>query len=366
MDSWIWSMVSMVFYIISLIFVPILIIGAFLRRRRRHGRELDESNWYLQLSLSPKDAMSQWFLILGGLALANMIYAINNNFGSPLSWRLVLLAAILIFGALAYWGKSVYAAAIGVIGFLVWWAAQTAFWQPPEGIYVWGLAVPIGLMWLAILLYVAGFWQMGKSAWKRFGVAWVSIGLILVNFLLFVFSTRSGLLVLEEMIGGDRIFDAWQNVISLFVIAVMVAMALLYGCFKKIVLVEEATFAGILFFIFGLLAALPDQSLFESKRQLTALGLFWAAVLNFALLFEILGVIFAGYLRREIWMINFGTLLLLIFTAVKYFDWFFKFMDKSVFFIVAGIMLFAIGWGMERGRRYLTRSINSQINQSNQ
>jgi hypothetical protein len=354
----------MVFYIISLIFVPILIIGAFLRRRRRHGRELDESNWYLQLSLSPKDAMSQWFLILGGLALANMIYAINNNFGSPLSWRLVLLAAILIFGALAYWGKSVYAAAIGVIGFLVWWTAQTAFWQPRE------LTVPIiGLMWLAILLYVAGFWQMGKSAWKRFGVAWVSIGLILVNFLLFVFSTQSGLLMLQKMIGNGGIFDAWQNVISLFIIAVMVAMALLYGCFKKIVLMEEATFAGILFLIFGLLAALPGQSLFDAggwSNQLNAAGLFWAVAFNLALLFEILGVIFAGYLRREIWMINFGTVLLLIFTAVKYFDWFFKFMDKSVFFIVAGIMLFAIGWGMERGRRYLTRSINSQINQSNQ
>jgi uncharacterized membrane protein len=43
---------------------------------------------------------------------------------------------------------------------------------------------------------------------------------------------------------------------------------------------------------------------------------------------------------------------------VKYFDWFFKFMDKSVFFIVAGIMLFAIGWAMERGRRYLAQTIS--------
>jgi len=182
MDSWIWSMVSMVFYIISLIFVPILIIGAFLRRRRRHGRELDESNWYLQLSLSPKDAMSQWFLILGGLALANMIYAINNNFGSPLSWRLVLLAAILIFGALAYWGKSVYAAAIGVIGFLVWWAAQTAFLATAGGYLCLGARgadrVDVVGNFAVCRRFLADGQKRLEALRRRVGVYWLDIGVI--------------------------------------------------------------------------------------------------------------------------------------------------------------------------------------------
>lgn len=369
MNSWIGIIAIYLAGILIVIFAIVAVIGAFLRQKQRGSRELNENNWYLKPSLSPKDAMSQWFLVLGGLALVNMIYAINNNFNGPLSWRLVLLIAVLIFGALAYWGKSIYAAALGIVGFLVWWAAQTAFWQPPEGIYIQGLAAPIGLMWLAVLLYTAGFWQMRKSAWKRFGIVWASIGLVLANFLLFVFSTELGLVALEEMIARGGIFDVWQNTISLFIIGGMVVIALLYGWSRKIVLAQEAFFSGILFFIFGLLLALPDQSLFDGNRwssQLTATGLFWAALFNLVLLFEILGVIFAGYLRREIWMINFGAVLLIIFTAVKYFDWFFKFMDKSAFFIVAGIMLFAIGWGMERGRRYLTRSINSQINQSNQ
>jgi uncharacterized membrane protein len=105
---------------------------------------------------------------------------------------------------------------------------------------------------------------------------------------------------------------------------------------------------------------LPDQNIFfNSNYELSATGIFWAAIINFALFFEILGVIFSGYLRKELWLVNMGTIFLLIFVAVKYFDWFFDFMDKSVFFLVAGVLLFGVGWTMERGRRYLVKSINS-------
>jgi len=42
---------------------------------------------------------------------------------------------------------------------------------------------------------------------------------------------------------------------------------------------------------------------------------------------------------------------------VKYFDWFFTFLDKSVFFISAGVLLFVVGWLMEKGRRYMLAEI---------
>ncbi len=347
---------------------------AFLRQKHRERRELNDHNWYLQMSLSHKDALGQWFLVLGSLALANMVYAANNNLGEIFSWRLVLLISALIFGIVAYFGRSVYCAVIGIVGVLIWWMAQTAFWQIKSNTnYSAVIATPAGLMWLAILLYAAGFWQMRKTAWKRFGAAYVTIGLLLANCLLFIFSTESGLNALEEMTARGGVFDAWQNLIALLVVASLSAAAIIRGRISKTLIKGEAFFAAVLFLIFGLLlVALPGQSLltdnYYDARQLTAAGLFWAAVFNFALLFEILGVIFAGYWRREMWMINFGAVLLIIFTAVKYFDWFFKFMDKSVFFIVAGIMLFVIGWAMERGRRYLAQAIQppATANQENQ
>lgn len=365
MNSWAW----LIFYVLGavaiIIFVIVALFRAFLRQRRRHGYGLNERDWYLQLSLLPKDAISQWFLVLGSLALANTIYVINNNFGDPLSWRSILLISVLIFAAVAYFGKSVYTAAIGIVGFLVWWMAQTSFWQAQDSSqYYTTLAVPVGLMWLSILLYAAGFSQIKRMAWKRFSIAYMGIGLVLANFLLFAFSTESGLRFLQEMTTRGAVFDVWQNVIALLVVGGLVTVSVLYGWSKKILMYQEVAYIIWLFLLFGLLITLPAQSLIIGKGagQLTGAGLFWAVIFNFTLLFEILGVIFVGYLRREIWMINFGAVLLVIFVAVKYFDWFFKFMDKSVFFIIAGILLFTIGWAMERGRRYLAQSAisNSQ------
>ena len=60
-----------------------------------------------------------------------------------------------------------------------------------------------------------------------------------------------------------------------------------------------------------------------------------------------------GYKLHEIWKINLGILGLFVFVLIKYFDWFFSFMEKSLFFITAGIIVLGIGFFMEKGRRYM-------------
>jgi len=67
-----------------------------------------------------------------------------------------------------------------------------------------------------------------------------------------------------------------------------------------------------------------------------------------------------GYLKRENWLINLGAFFIFILIFVKYFDWFFAFLDKSIFFISAGILLFVVGWFMEKGRRYLLSTIKKE------
>lgn len=127
----------------------------------------------------------------------------------------------------------------------------------------------------------------------------------------------------------------------------------------------------LLAIIFIVIALLPEQQLFIrqgmtiyygtsfSGNELSASGILWAIIFNLAIFFELLGLIFSGYLRREKWLINLGVFFLFILILVKYFDWFFTFLDKSVFFIGAGILLFAVGWFMERGRRYMISNIKS-------
>jgi len=129
-----------------------------------------------------------------------------------------------------------------------------------------------------------------------------------------------------------------------------------------------AVFALALFF--GITALLPEQNMFVqttrsynlyySGNELSSTGVLWAITYNFAIFFELLGLIITGYLRRETWLINFGALFLFLLIIVKYFDWFFTFLDKSIFFIGAGILLFVVGWFMEKGRRYMISNIKTQ------
>jgi uncharacterized membrane protein len=81
-------------------------------------------------------------------------------------------------------------------------------------------------------------------------------------------------------------------------------------------------------------------------------------IYNIAIFLELFGLIYLGYMRGETWLINFGALFLFLLIIAKYFDWFFTFLDKSIFFIGAGILFFVVGWIMERGRRYMISNIS--------
>ena len=81
---------------------------------------------------------------------------------------------------------------------------------------------------------------------------------------------------------------------------------------------------------------------------------------------EIVGIIFLGYFNNKNFFINLGIVFMSILIFVKYFDWFFAFLDKSIFFIGAGTLLFVVGWFMEKGRRYMLSAIKKEEISQNQ
>lgn len=128
----------------------------------------------------------------------------------------------------------------------------------------------------------------------------------------------------------------------------------------------EALAIILLVVLFAVIPLLPSQRLFiqsgggrSFQVDLTGAGVWWAILFNVLVFVQLLGLIFSGYARREGWLINVGALFLFLLIAVKYFDWFFAFLDKSVFFVGAGILLLAVGWLMEKGRRYVISSIDA-------
>lgn len=62
-------------------------------------------------------------------------------------------------------------------------------------------------------------------------------------------------------------------------------------------------------------------------------------------------LIFRGYQREDISLVNTGFFYLAIFILVKYFDFFFGLLDRSLFFMVGGLILILGGIAMEKERR---------------
>ena len=355
---------------------PIIIIGLIIffvaRRRRKKGVSITkEKDWYLQFVLSKEDAVSQLFLLLSFFFLGVTLLSFNRDFGDPLSWRTILFLTSLLGFISAYYFKTIYTLLFSLVGLTSWWGAQATQWIDGKDIKTSALFA--GLSFLALLFYTLGHLHEKEMKFKRFALVYLVLGIIAVTGALFFLSTKPGLSVLAGMTKGATLFGSWQLTVSLILFGIALLGALFYAASQKLMSVFEILAVAVLSLLFGIVALLPQQELFMQSRgyyggifsgnELSSIGVLWAIIFNFAVFVELLGLIFSGYLRKESWIINLGAFFLFLLILVKYFDWFFTFLDKSIFFIGAGILLFVVGWFMERGRRYMISSIKSKTQQ---
>lgn len=336
--------------IVAAIIVPALLIGLAIhfigRRRRSRG---SPGRGPLPLSLSPEDEVSQLLLALATLFLAVTIFAWNRNAGAPLSWWTVFLACTGIGLASAYTFRTPYTLALSLIALAAWWGARAAFWIDefdcrPSPVFS-------GLLLIMLVYTAVGHAHGAAGRAARFSTVYRLLGAIPLVAALFFLSTKPGLGALEEMTGGGRVCPP-QVTASLFLLTAALGIMTLRSMIAGSVFPSEVAAAVIPAALFVCVALVPGQET-VSGGALTAAGIAWACVFNIVVFLHLLGLILSGYRRREEWLINMGTFFLFLLIAVKYIDWFFTFLDKSLFFIGAGALLFLVGWLMERGRRQM-------------
>lgn len=359
------------FGIISTLFWPALIIGLiayFVRRKRGSSHPKDDAEWYLRFAFSREDAVSQLFLLLSFFFLAVALLSLNSDMGDPVSWQTILFitSALALIGA--YTLRTVYTLAFSLVGLSVWWIAEAAKWIDGKNIKV--SALLSGCMLIALLLYTIGHIHEKDIKFKRFSVVYLVFGIMAVTFALFLFSTKLGIGAIGSMTKGNSIIGSWQLFASLIIFSLALIGSALYAASQKLLSIVELLVVLVLLLLFLSMAFLPPQVVFErgarsydifsSGGTLSSTGVLWAVVYNVAIFLELLGLMLSGYARRETWLVNIGALFLFLLIIVKYFDWFFTFLDKSIFFIGAGILLFAVGWFMERGRRFMIANIKGQ------
>lgn len=367
------SIFDLIYLIIPLLIIGLIVYFIISAIGGRGKKGVKEKDWYLQLSLSKEDAVSQFFFLFSVFFLGVTLLAFNKDLGEPLSWRTILLLVSVIGLVIAYYFKVIYTLAVSLMGLAGWWSAQVVEWS--QGKDIKGAALFTGLLFIVTVFYLLGRAHEKEVKFKRVSMVYSILGLIPITGALFLLSTKSGLGILEEITKGASFFSSWEITLSLFVFLIFLIGILVYTLSENLVFKFEAVAIGFLVVLFCIIALLPEQTMFLQQKgyygvyrdaELSSSGILWAIFFNILIFLELVGIIFLGYLKRENWLINLGVFFIFILIFVKYFDWFFTFLDKSIFFIGAGILLFVVGWFMEKGRRYLLSTIKKEGVSQNQ
>jgi len=360
----------MLFYIFAYLIVIILIVLLIVRvamhfiNKKSGGVGLKGIN---SLNRSREDSAAQFFYLISLLFLGLSLLILNKDFGQIVSWEKIIFvtAAIAIF--VAYRFKAILALLLGLSLTVFWWVAQNAHWIEKsfeKKMQLQSTVILGGLVFLFLIFYILAQLHNKELRFKRFALSYNYLGLLPIVILFFALSTEIGLEMLQEMTHGLSFINTWQIAISMFLLIIVLIISLLYALMKKSLSIPEAAVIILIGFLFLIISFLPEQSLFISTkkyydRTLSGTGYLWAFIFNLLAFLQMIGIIFLGYFKKEEKLVNLGAFFLFLFILMKYFDWFFTFMNKSIFFIGAGILLFAVGWFMEKGRRYMIATIKT-------
>ena len=113
------------------------------------------------------------------------------------------------------------------------------------------------------------------------------------------------------------------------------------------------------------------ESSIESGGQVALLALAavvatWPGWTGYAIVFNVAyfaisaGLVTRGYLRGDERYINAGLLTVAIGLLTRYIDVFWSLLAGSLFFIIGGLVLLAVAFGLERARRGLVRSMSGE------
>jgi hypothetical protein len=349
-----------------------MIIGAivFLFGRRNKKHPTDDPEWYLELATSKEDAISQSFITMSVFFLGATLLSFNRDIGNVFSWQTIILITSILGFICSYYLKTIYTILFSIIGITLWWAFSASLWMTNDGVNLQYI-ISIGVLFIALISYVVGSLHNLDPRYKRFSFIYSGLSILYTTIFLFVFSTKAGIDILSGITSSNSLFKSQEVLLSFFIFLVILLATVFYAFSRKLTNIYETIVIFLIFCLFTIVSIVPEQQVFLNssndylsyQKELSSTGISWAFVFNIFSFLQLLGLILSGYAKKEKWLINIGTVFMFLFILFKYFDWFFTFLDKSVFFIGSGILLFVVGWSVEKGRRYMISHINSESNQ---
>jgi uncharacterized membrane protein len=209
---------------------------------------------------------------------------------------------------------------------------------------------------LGLMLYGLGKLQARFELTRVYSRAYEIVGLL---------TTFAGLYLLTFRVWWEEVFDpsfsVAGGVTAEFWVTAAVAAAVTVLAFGVALLVRARQRRS--------LGTLPYESIATLMLLAVAFlvvflpvggDLLYPLLFNLLLLAGMVGLIFLGYFRGQEIFINLALVFFSIDVVTRYFEFSFELLDRSVVFIVAGIILLAGGFLLERGRRRVINQLRTQ------
>ncbi len=262
-------------------------------------------------------------------------FEVTNYFYLPL---------IALTLGMAYWMRSRLAVGLSLPGIAVWAgiASAVSFGRFGDIMYAFLLTSVLGL-----LIYVLGNLHKIKEKYSLMKFPYQIAGLFVFLISLYVLSFK-WLVRVHDLEGWVSFPPFYLAAFGLTALGTFFAAAFLAvkGKDRKET-IKEGLFVLVIAVMLSVLtftAAMLDRHVF-------------LAVTNIFLFISIVALVIIGYANREPVLINFGLVFFVLDVVARYFDFFWDMLDKSVFFMVGGMLLLVGGTLLERHRRKIVREM---------
>jgi len=322
------------------------------------GKNSDKNKTDTGAFFSQKEAIAHLlFLATPGLLLAGIV-RIADGEGS-LAAVLGIISVVTII--LAFSLRLGYGIVLGYLGIMLSWVrfvietmennSTTGLERGGGANYETSIAVLlVGTFLLFVFMYIIGrFFFVFESA-KRVAYSCMVLGIFGSIGVMFW-------LVSEDVTDSIR-FASFARLVDLnisigaliILLGVSVFGGSVYGVFRqKSILPAEGIGVGVLTFLV-IVWLLVETGSAPFAQALPTL------IPNTVTLLTIIGILLLGGQRSEKWMINIAAFLLIIWMLVTYGAWSSTLLGSGTVFILGGLFLLLVGWGVEKGRRWAISS----------
>jgi uncharacterized membrane protein len=281
-------------------------------------------------------------LLLGAILFEAGLYLFADIYGLPLTTandeqpapQYLLLAAIGTL-PLAYAFGSRIVLLFGIANFVLsaifWLIARYVDTEKADSVLI-----VIGV--LGVALYALGRLHAVRAAWEKFGEVYQFTGTVVTLGLVYVFT-------FDEP-WRSLIDDGIESYAAPPLVYISIAVAAALAAWQWLARrrdVESNTETGILAALLAVAAVVATWPAWTG----------YAVVFNAVYFAAAAGIVTHGYLRGDERYVNFGLLLVAIGVLTRYFDVFWSLLANSAFFIIGGVLLLAVAFGLERLRRTL-------------